>query len=475
MNPFSNHPKTLSRRKFLGEASCATLGSTALLSTMLNLRLANRAAAETLPTGNDYKAVICLFLAGGNDSHNMLIPREVDEYAHYVSARGVATGDTGGLALTPEEVLEITDPRSGRRFGVHNGLTELKGLYDTGDLAFLANVGTLVEPMTIQEYQSGSKKRPLGLFSHSDQQMHWQSSVPDQRSSIGWGGRMGDLLGALNDNTKISMNISLNGSNVFQSGNQVTEYAIGSNGSTALAAYDWDTNFRTATNSLLDQEYANLFKSTYANMTRNALEAHEEFSSAIDEAGDLTTEFPDTNFGDRLKMIARTIKARGSLDMRRQCFFVENSGWDHHDDVLNNQNDMFPEVSQAVAAFWAAMGELGMQDDVLLFTASDFGRTLSSNGQGSDHAWAGNQFILGGGINGGRIYGNYPEDLRLGNPLDVDQNRGRLLPTTSVDEYFAELACWMGVSNGNLADVLPNIGRFYTPGSGTPPLGMFSS
>ncbi len=466
MNTQSSHHK--SRRTFLGEASCASVGSTALFSTLLNLHLTNRAAAESLPTGSDYRASVCLFLGGGNDSHNMLIPREAGEYSNYVAARD-------DLALSPDQVIDFNDPNSNRTFGLHSGMPELKALYDSGDLAFLANVGTLVEPTTLQAYQNGSVKLPLGLFSHSDQQMHWQSSVPDRRSSIGWGGRMADLLDALNDNDKISMNISLNGNNVFQTGNQVTQYSIGTNGSTGLNEYDWNEGFRTSVNSLLDYEYSNLFKKTYSRMTRNALDAHAEFSEAIETAGDLTTEFPDTNLGRRLKMIVRTIKARGPLDMRRQTFFVESGGWDHHDDVLNNQAEMLPEVSQAVSAFWTALGEIQMQDQVTLFTASDFGRTLSSNGQGSDHAWGGNQFILGGGVQGGRIYGEYPDDISLGNPLDVDRNRGRLLPTTSVDEYFAELACWMGVSNSSLTDVLPNLNRFYSASSGTPPLGMFAT
>lgn len=463
-SPFS--PR--SRRQFLGEASCASVGSTALFSTLLNLHLTNRAAGENLPAGSDYRAVVCLFLGGGNDSFNMLIPRESDEYDNYVAARD-------DLALPTTEILDINDPTSGRAFGVHKGLTELKDLYDSGDLAFLANVGTLVEPTTVSAYQNRSARLPLGLFSHSDQQMHWQSSVPDRRSAIGWGGRMADLLDSLNQNDKISMNISLNGNNVFQTGEQVTQYTINKDGSTGLNEYDWHQNFRTAVDSLLDHEYENLFKKTYSRFTQNAIEAHETFSSAIDTTNELTTEFPNSSLGQRLRMIARTIQAQGTLGMRRQTFFAESGGWDHHDEVIDNQAEMFPEVSQAVAAFWAALGEIGMQDKVVLFTASDFGRTLSSNGRGSDHAWGGNQLILGGGIQGGQIYGDYPEDLSLGNSLDVDQNRGRFLPTTSIDEYFAEIACWMGVSTGTLKDVLPNIERFYTPSPTTSPLGMFSN
>lgn len=464
-----NSPKSplKSRRRFLGEASCASIGSTAFYSTLLNMRLTARAAAENLPSGNDYRATVCLFLGGGNDSFNMLVPREEDEYQNYRATRD-------DLALAPENLLEITDPISNRKFGIHSGMPELQSLYQSGDLAFLASVGTLVEPTTITAYQNSSVRIPLGLFSHSDQTMQWQSSLPDQRSALGWGGRMADLLSDLNTNDKISMNISLNGANVFQSGNNVSQYSIGENGSTALDEYEWNQTYRTAVNSLLDQEYENLFKKTYAGVTRNALDAHQEFSTAIDTAGETTTEFPDTLLGRRLKMIARTIKAKGTLGMRRQTFFVESGGWDHHDDVLNNQAEMLPEVSQAIAAFWAEMGVLGAQDDVLLFTASDFGRTLTSNGQGSDHAWAGHQIVLGGGLNGGRIYGEYPTDLSLGNPLDVDDNRGRLLPTTSVDEYFAELACWMGVSNADLETVLPNIRRFHPSNATAPPIGMFT-
>ncbi|MCH6257361.1 DUF1501 domain-containing protein [Puniceicoccaceae bacterium K14] len=460
-------PKQYSRRQFIGQMSCAAVGSTALYSTLLNLALTSRASAQTLPSGNDYKALVCLFLAGGNDSYNMLVPRENNEFASYQTTRA-------DLALDAEDLLDINDPRSGRNFGIHSSLPRVRDLYNSGDLAFVANVGTLVQPTTLDDVRNERAPLPLGLYSHSDQQMHWHSSTPDQRSSVGWLGKAADILHSTNENDRISMNISLSGSNILQSGNNIIPYSLTTRGAITLDNYDqeWAQFFRGAVDSLLDQEYQSLLKQNYAKVNSDAIDAGAEFNSAIDGITPFTTEFPDTNLGQRLRMIASSIAARGPLAMRRQNFFVESDGWDHHDEVLNSQQGMLAEVDEAVSAFWSAIEELGLQNDVTLFTASDFARTLTSNGQGSDHAWGGHQFVLGGGLSGGRIYGEYPEDLSLDNNLDV--GRGRILPTTSVDEYFGELARWIGVSDTDLPDVLPNLDRFYTIGSETGPLGMFA-
>ncbi len=460
-------PRNISRRRFLGQASCAAVGCTSLFSTLLNLRMSGTAAAQTLPPGNDYKALVCLFLAGGNDSFNMLVPRGASEYVEYAAVRG-------DIALAQADLLPINPlTYTAKSLGLHPSMSELQALFEAGDAAFITNVGTLVEPVTKAQYESGAVPLPKGLYSHSDQIQQWQTSVPQSTTGIGWGGRTADLLHMLNDNENISMNISLSGSNVWQAGNEVFEYAISNNGSIGLSGYGHSPGFwgvqGAAIDSRLDLDYQNLFEKTFARTSRQSIDAHEEFSAAIGAESPFTTVFPGTQVASDLHMVARTIAARQTLNMRRQTFFVMFGGWDHHDEVLNNQLVMLQYVSQAVNAFFSALGEIGMQQDVTLFTASDFGRTLTSNQMGSDHAWGGNHFVVGGGVNGRDIYRDYP-DLYADNPLDT--GRGRLIPSISCDEYFAELALWLGVDKGNLSVVLPNIGHFYDTGSSAPPLGF---
>lgn len=463
--------RPITRRRFLGQASCAAIGSTALFNTLLNLRLAGTAAGQSIGGGNDYKALVCLFLAGGNDSFNMLVPRGSTEYAEYQAIRR-------DLALPQEELLAINPLNAiGRQLGVHPSMADVQNLFEGGKLAFVANVGTLVERINKQQYENGSVPIPLGLYSHSDQIQQWQTSVPDRVTAIGWGGRTADLLTALNQNQQISMNISIAGSNVWQAGNQVVEYSISPYGATELEGYEGTWNYSAprgaAIDSQLDLEYKNLFEQTFAQRTRGAIDASYLFMNAINSGPALTTTFPaDSWLGAQLQMVARTIAARNTLNVRRQTFFVMAGGWDHHDEVINNQQVMLGDVSSCLGAFNAAMLELGMQDNVTLFTASDFGRTLTSNGAGSDHAWGGNHIVMGGAVQGQRIFGQYP-DLYEDNPLDT--GRGRLIPTTSVDELFADLALWLGVDKTNLPLVLPNIERFYSLQSAQSPLGLFGA
>jgi uncharacterized protein (DUF1501 family) len=449
----------------VGQASCERVGSTTLYSLLANLTATSRASAETLGAGVPYKALVCLFLDGGNDSFNMLAPLEPGEHARY---RAVRTD----LALATESLLEIADPRTaGRRFGVHPAMPEIRDLYADGKLSFVCNVGTLVEPTTLAALNNLTVRLPLGLYSHADQMMHWQTATPDARGSAGWGGRMAEILHAVNERDTVSMNISLSGTNIFQSGRSLVPYSITPDGASLLEGYTDParTFFRKAVDSMLELKYQNLLKQTYANLTRESIESAGKFFRAWNATAPLTTAFPSTLIGKSLRGVAQGIAARHNLGMRRQTFFVRSGGWDHHDEVLATQAAMLGQTSEAVGAFWRAMGELGLQDDVVLFTASDFGRTLSSNGRGSDHGWGGNQFVLGGKHAGGRFYGRYPEDLSFGNALDT--GRGRLIPTMSVDEYFCELALWLGVAPADISYTLPNVGRFCDPAN--PPLGMW--
>ena len=466
----------MTRRRFVGQASCAAVSAVPLLNTLLNLKMAGSVAAAE-PGDGEYRALVCLFLNGGNDSFNMLVPRGPAEYAEYAQVRQdlalPAEGSPGGmLPINPTNAV-------GLQLGVHPSMPELQQLFEQGDACFVANVGTLVEPISKAAYLAGSASLPLGLFSHSDQIEQWQTSLPDTRTGVGWAGRMADLLKGLNGSDKVSMNISLSGSNVWQTGLSVFEYAITSSGAVGLQGYQSSyTNVNTlqqirsaAVDSQMAQAYSNLFEETFADAKRDAVEAYDLFAGATNVALPAGATFPATPLGQQFQMIAKVIAGRQALGATRQTFFVGYGGWDHHDEVIANQQVMLGYVSQAVGSFYNALALMGVENQVTVFSASDFGRTLTSNGQGSDHAWGGNHFVVGGAVNGRQVWGAYPS-LYDDNPLDV--GRGRLIPSVSVDEYFAELALWLGVSKASLPLVLPNIARFYNTSSAGWPVGFLA-
>ncbi len=461
--------RNLSRRKFIGEASCLAVGSTTVFNSILNLGLANALAG--FGAEDDYRALVCILLSGGNDSYNMLAPTSNADYQDYSNTRS-------NLALAQNEILGINPLTSdGRTFGVHPAMPEVQSLFEDGDLAFVPNVGTLVEPITKAEYANQQKMIPLGLLSHSDQAMQWMNSFPQDRTAIGWGGKMADLLMDANSNQSISMNISLSGNNIFQSGNKTIEYTINSDvGSTGILGYgepDLFNQLRTAgINSLLNQEYHNVFKKTYANVIRNAQESNEQFNAAITDVEPFTTVFSDNYVSQSLQMIATTIAAREALGMKKQTFFLTFGGWDHHDELLSNQTEMLGMLSRALNEFNSALGEISAQENVTTFTISDFARTLTSNGNGTDHAWGGNAMVMGGAVKGKEIYGTYPS-LALNNNLEL--GNGILIPTTSTDQYFAELALWFGVPKSELPTILPNIGNFYDVASAGNPMGFMNT
>ncbi len=457
---------SVSRRTFLGHTCGCTAGLATASSTLLQLGLARRAAAAP---GPDYRALVCILLAGGNDSFNLLVPRDSDQYAAYSRIRS-------DLALPAEALLPLpgTSP-AGQRFGLHPGTPELAGMYADGDLAFVANVGTLVERIDAAAIEAGGRI-PLGLFSHADQIEQWQTAIPDARVAAGWGGRVADLLGSVNGAGGFATSVSLSGSNMFQSGLESGEYSISSEGDGApgIEAYGRDDDFgrfRTATiDALLSGTPRNLLRAEYRRRLRQAVDTQADFVAALGQAPALMTPFSDAPLSANLRQIARVIAAREALGVRRQTFFVLFGSWDHHDDVLARQAVMLPVLSRALGEFRAALIELGVLDAVTTFTISDFARTLTSNGKGSDHAWGGHHLVMGGAVAGGRLFGSYPLDLDS-TPLDV--GRGSIIPTLSVDEYFADLALWFGVPASDLDLVLPNVRRFYLPESGSPALGLF--
>jgi len=440
-----------------------------MASTLLQLGLARTAAAQSAP---GYRALVCILLAGGNDSYNMLVPVDNDQYSEY---RGIRAD----LALPQSSVLTLPGTTAnGRSYGLHPGMTGLHSLVSNGDAAMMANVGTLLEAFDANAVQNGTAKLPLGLFSHADQISQWQTAVPDRRIAQGWGGRIADLMQGMNVQNGVSMNVSLSGSNVFQSGNDVTEYSIDPTGDGApgINAYDDGTEFGTFKKLIVDEllsvQQQNIFRREYSQRLRSAIDAQAIFVDALATSPTLNTAFSPGVFSQSLRQIARVIGARDALGAVRQTFFVTVGGWDHHDGVLENQAAMLPAVSAGLQEFRDALVELGVFNEVTTFSTSDFGRTLTSNGKGSDHGWGGHHIVMGGSVNGGSIYGDYPV-LSAGNPLDV--GRGVYAPTTSVDEYFAELATWFGVPASELDQVLPNVRSFYSPESTLPPVGFMSA
>ena len=474
--------KKISRRQFIGQANCAAVGTASLLSSLLSLRLTAGAASASNFT--DYKALVCLFLNGGNDSFNMLVPRQQSAYNEYEQVRGGVGGS--GLAIPRSDLRQITSSLQNTSagagysdFGIHPDLPYLKTLYDKGDLAFVSNVGSLIEPTSLVQYNDGSKPKPEGLFSHPDHQVHWQTLVPQVRGSApkGWGGRMAEVMSHANQQSNIAMNISLSGANVLQSGTTTVPYITDPRGVVELSNYGQDPTLALAVDDILGQHYQGIYSKTLAHTNRNSIDASVAFKSALDS---LSTPFDpsvissETQTYQRLSMVSKIMEARTALSMNRQIFFVERGGWDHHNELLGPQSNLFIELNEAIEIFWTAIQSMGLQNNVVLYTASDFGRTLTSNGSGSDHAWGGNHFIISGSANGGEIYGEYP-DLALNNS-STDLGRGRILPTTSVDSYMAELAYWYGVPNSEMSTVIPNINNFsssfVSPNS---PLGILNS
>jgi len=458
----------LSRRRLLAHGCCASATALTVSSSLLQLGLARHASAESL---GDYRALVCILLAGGNDSFNMLLPNDNDQHEEYTALRA-------DLAIPQDQLLPLPGSTSiGRNYAVHPGMPEVQSLYTSGELALIANVGTLIEPVDAAAIDAGARI-PLGIASHADQIAQWQTAQPDTRSAQGWGGRIADLLSGANVANGISMNISLAGTNLFQAGTTTKEYAItpDEDGAVGIIGYNDGSDFeafrRRTVDGMLAVEHSNLLRQEYAARLRRSIDSQAVFSAALAGTPPLTSQFSANPFARSLRQIARTISARGLLGACRQTFFVQVGGWDHHNEVLSNQARMLPIVSQGLQEFRNALVELGLFDAVTTFTSSDFGRTLSSNGRGSDHGWGGHHMVMGGAVNGGQIYGDYPL-LSTDSPLDI--GRGVYVPTMSVDTYFAELALWLGVPARELDTVLPNVRRFYSPESSSAPLGFLNS
>jgi uncharacterized protein (DUF1501 family) len=444
-----------SRREFLNLGSAA-FASAGLLSTMGTMQQA-LAAADT--TG--YKALVCVFLYGGNSSFNWLVPMTTAGYNTYSQSRR-------NLALAQNTLLPLnTTASDGYTYGVHPSCPEIQAQFNTGNTAFLCNVGTLVRPVTPAQARVGAVAIPPQLFSHIDQQALWMTSVADSPERYGWAGRVADLYYNQGVRPNLAINVNVGVSNYWQDGRTTIPYVLGTSGAPTLQVLN-NANYRSgarrqASLSLLAQAStdSNLLVKEYASIRTNAINKVGLVQTALAAAGDLTTPFPaylgDGGLGAQLSMVARTIKARAQLGDSRQIFFVSLGGFDTHNGELATQAMLLRNLSRNLETFSTAMSEIGMNDNVTLFTASDFGRSLGSNGDGSDHGWGGHALVSGGAVQGGRLYGTMP-NLAINGPDDL--GNGRIVPTTSTDQYAATLARWFGVSDADLSSLFPNLGNF---------------
>jgi len=507
---------TLSRRQFIRQAACAALGTGALTSALRDLRFMNAAVAQTNIGPTDYKALVCIFMAGGNDSNNLIVPTITSEYNSYASIR------TPVLAIPSSSLLGISPMNGdGHGYGLHpvcqgtgaNINLGLKPLFDAGRLAILFNAGTLAYPLTKTQYNASPSKRPPQLFSHADQVTQWQTSVPDQPPINGWGGRTADLLNAVQTNAPVSLSITLAGANTFEVGNTVSQYSVSTSG--AIPFQGISGTRQTALTNILKQVYPNMQAQAYSDVAYHSLNTGTVLNTAIGDTANTnngatqfwTIPFPgngtsgapkltnpvsgsvfSSSLGPQLNMIARLIEAgsrsvaQGGFGMLRQIFFCQVGGYDLHTgqtdvpiggNVLNGaHSNLLYELSHCMAVFQAAIDQIGTMpkhndsnfaNRITSFTSSDFGRTFPCNGLGSDHGWGSHHLIMGGAVHGQQTYGKFPT-LTVGGPDDT--STGRWIPTTACDQYFATLATWFGVDPGNLTTVFPNLGRFPTPNLG---------
>ena len=460
----------LSRRAFLRRSKQVAVAGTAG-SWALGLTGIGEAAAFN--AGNDYKALVCIFLYGGNDHNNTLVPFDSANYNLYSAVRGGGAGQTaGGLALGRESLAATAlTPAGGQvltnniQYALAPQLTRMKALFDAGKMAPLLNVGPLVAPLTLEQYRSSNfvaNPRPAKLFSHNDQQSTWQSSKPEGATD-GWGGRMGDLALSSNSNQLFSC-ISATGNAVFLSGQNALTYQISPNGAPAVSGIKnnlfGSSAGSAALRTLMTQSSNNVFEAEYNRVAKRGIDAEGVINAALQPIT-LNTSFRPAvgrnSLAEQLQVVARLIAARQPLGSKRQVFMVSMGGYDTHDNLIINHANLMSQLDFAMDAFYKATVELGVQDNVTTFTASDFGRTLQSNGDGSDHGWGSHHFIMGGAVKGGRYYGVAPQ-ISVTSPDQVGQ--GRLLPTIAVDQYAATLATWFGVAPSELPSVAPNIGRF---------------
>ena len=438
----------MNRRNFL------KLGSSAMLSSGL-------ATSPTFGLGKksqagDYKALVCIFLLGGNDAFNMVVPTSTFEYDEYLASRQ-------NLAIDKNTLLPISPlTYGGARYGMHDQCSELSQLFEQGKLAIMANVGNLIQPTTREQILNSNAMLPRQLFSHNDQQDQWRYGDPLTKSS-GWGGRASDFY-VSNNTESLLTSVAIDGRSNWLASNNNLDLSISHNGfdsyKQVLPDRSHQAERRTAFRALLGQNYANPILREFSETQERTMEVSERVGTMVQSVPDFMTDIPnaDNLLSSRLQMVARLIAARESLGMTRQVFYVGMSGFDTHSSHMHDQPALLQKLSEAMNYFYELTVELGVAEKVTTFTSSEFGRTLTSNGDGTDHGWGNHQFIMGDSVKGKDIYGVMPS-LEIGGPDDSD-NDGRIIPTTSIEQYVEPLLNWYGLDSGQVNTVLPNLSAF---------------
>lgn len=462
--------RNISRRNFLKNAAAMAV-STGLLGTLTQ----RKAFASQL---NDYKALVCIYFYGGLDSSDTLIPYDQSSYdqllahraslmeTYNVNANNSSRNRANLLPITPENNAEF----AGAQYAFPSQLTGMKELFDNQEMAILGSVGTLIEPTTRAQFETKSVRVPPRLFSHNDQQSTWLSLNPEG-ANIGWGGRMLDA--TINKHPELDprfMALNLSRTSLYVTGEQARSFKISSNGSARVSALKTrhiigSSNNYDAARSRLSEflerktlESNSVFMRDLARLQGSGISNGALFDEEYNKAPDLLTPFPNTQLADQFQAVANTIAVRDNIGAKRQIFFVGIPGFDTHANQAIAMPAIHKHINDAVVAFRNAMIELNAWDKVTLFTASDFGRTLTSNSTGTDHGWGAHHFIMGGGVKGGRIYGSMPT-LDTSSESYTDR-RGRLIPTVSVEQYASTLGKWFGLDHTELSSTLPNLANF---------------
>lgn len=451
---------TYTRRRFLKLGTQTIAGAGLALGADPALTLA-QAAETSLSDTSDYRALVCVYLDGGCDGFSLMVPTGSFEHQEFVASRG-------GLAIPQNQLISLQGGAA--PVGLHPNASALQPLYDQGRLAMIANVGTLIEPTTREQYENNEVLLPSQLFSHSDQAIQWQQLQGRGRGKEGWGARAAEYLSTFQERDYLT-SISLAGSNFWQSGHGQRPFTLTDSGVRAYQGMDaqdnWQRPRREAFEKVLDLPRRHVFSKAYADLQKRAISVTAELGQVLDGNSALFTDEPqDNELASSLNMVAQLIAAQEQLGLRRQIFYVRMGGFDVHDNQSLELPELFQKLSDALSFFQEKMDYLGKSDNVTTFTASDFGRSLLSNGDGTDHGWGNHLMAMGGAVNGGSIYGTLPS-LDAHGPDSV--NRGRILPTTSATQYAASLLSWLGLDDNELDLVLPNLSNFSTRN-----LGLFS-